>query len=193
MNRKTTGLVAGAAGAALLMGGATFALWSDSETVAGGKLTSGNLDVGAVTQVWEDVSDGVERGAIADLSEFIIVPGDTIRGTITVPVALHGDHMYADLDVPDVTKLADGALYQGLELKRLKVTVDGEDIAAPSNKIRFESADNAETMGLPKIGESSEIKVVVEAKFDHDTPRQELTRQVAQLEDFSVNLTQVRD
>ena len=33
MQKKTTGVLAGVAGAALLMGGTTFALWSDSAEI----------------------------------------------------------------------------------------------------------------------------------------------------------------
>lgn len=192
MNKKTTGLVAGAAGAALLMGGATFALWSDSADVEGGTITAGNLDVGTVTQVWEDVSDGVERGTIDDLAEYRIVPGDTIRGTITVPASLEGDHMYADLAVPDLERLTSGHLYAGLELEGLDVSVDGEPIAGPNHQVRFASADNVDKKGLPEIGKDSTITVVVEATFDHDTSGQFLTEAVAELEDFAVTLTQVR-
>lgn len=45
MKKKTTGIIAGAAGAALLMGGSTFALWSDSVDVPDSTITSGNLAV----------------------------------------------------------------------------------------------------------------------------------------------------
>ena len=53
MNNKTKGLVAGLAGAAVLAGGSTFALWSDSDSVDGGAITAGNLDVAAIgTPAW---------------------------------------------------------------------------------------------------------------------------------------------
>jgi len=57
MNKKTKGIVAGAAGAALLLGaGGTFALWSDAEHVPGGTITAGTLDIKATETQWYDVS-----------------------------------------------------------------------------------------------------------------------------------------
>ncbi|WP_410602946.1 TasA family protein, partial [Bacillus sp. SIMBA_008] len=47
MNKKLTGIVAGAAGAALLLSGGTYALWYDSAEAPGGTITAGNLDVAA--------------------------------------------------------------------------------------------------------------------------------------------------
>ncbi len=57
MNKKTKGVAAGIAGAALLLGaGGTFALWSDAEQLTGGTITAGTLDVEASELAWYDVS-----------------------------------------------------------------------------------------------------------------------------------------
>lgn len=99
MQKKTTGLIAGVAGAALLMGGTTFALWSDSADAPGGQITAGNLDVALVGDpAWQDVSaDRTDNPHPIDLSTFRIVPGDTIEGSYAVDLALEGDNMVANL------------------------------------------------------------------------------------------------
>ena len=57
MNKMVKGSVVGASGVALLLGGfGTYALWSDSDTVAGVTVTSGELDINAGTATWSDVS-----------------------------------------------------------------------------------------------------------------------------------------
>lgn len=49
MNKTTKGaLAAGAAGILLLGGAGSYALWSDAETVQGGTITAGNLDISPV-------------------------------------------------------------------------------------------------------------------------------------------------
>ena len=73
MNKKTTGILAGTAGAALLIGGGTFALWNDAANVGGGTITTGNLDIQEIEGGWswvdlsEDRSDAGHE--IADLDE----------------------------------------------------------------------------------------------------------------------------
>ena len=59
MNKLTKAGLAGGLGALLLLGGTTFALWTDSASVAGGTITSGNLEVAAGTVAWHDVSADV--------------------------------------------------------------------------------------------------------------------------------------
>jgi len=90
----------------------TFALWNDQSTVDGGEVFSGNLDLNVINNGWEDVSlkDGSKgsvesldkvtaSGPITDISDFRIVPGDTVIGTYDVQVALEGEHALADLIV----------------------------------------------------------------------------------------------
>ncbi|MFE5293386.1 SipW-dependent-type signal peptide-containing protein [Isoptericola sp. NPDC056618] len=67
MNTKTKGIVAGVAGAALLLGaGGTFALWHDEGQVAGGVIRAGHLKVVAEETQWFDVSP--DRGDVQDLA-----------------------------------------------------------------------------------------------------------------------------
>lgn len=89
------GSIAGAAGVALLLGGAgTFALWNDTAAVAGGTITAGTLTVDAATGTWTD-----QVGAIEDLDEYLIVPGDTLTYKTVLTVDAKGDNIKAKLHV----------------------------------------------------------------------------------------------
>ena len=113
MNNRTKGVIAGIAGLALLTGGTTFALWSDTTgAIAGGTIINGNLDVAAVTPIaWYDTSadrtdkastspvSGVAAHAITDLTTWKMVPGDTVEGNLGLEVALSGDNLVANLKV----------------------------------------------------------------------------------------------
>lgn len=117
MNSKMKGGAAGVAAAALLMGGTTFALWSDADTVNGGVVTAGNLDVAILDTAWFDVSaDRVDRDtstvysgllahSIADISTWRMVPGDTIQYEAGLDVALEGDNLAAELSVDGIDNL----------------------------------------------------------------------------------------
>ena len=58
MNKLLKGSIAGAAGIALLLGGAgTFALWNDTAAASGGTVQSGNLSVVLNgSPAWKDIS-----------------------------------------------------------------------------------------------------------------------------------------
>lgn len=114
MNNKTKGIAAGAAGVALLLGGTTFALWSDSEEIPGGVITSGNLDVAACSADWFDISadrtalaghddttpiTGITTAHAIDIATWRMVPEDEIEGNLGIQVALEGDNLVAQLDV----------------------------------------------------------------------------------------------
>ncbi len=63
MNKKTKGLIAGVAGAAILAGsGGTFALWQLSEGIGGGSVVTGELSL------------GMEFADIQDRSELVVGP-----------------------------------------------------------------------------------------------------------------------
>src|SRR5690606_180399 len=101
MNNKTKGVIAGIAGLALLGGGTTFALWSDSATVAGGTITNGNLEVAAIGALaWVDASSPrVDEDHTIDPATWRMVRGDVVEGTQGLGVALQGDNLVAELTV----------------------------------------------------------------------------------------------
>jgi alternate signal-mediated exported protein len=116
MKNQTKGIVAAGAGVALLLGGSTFALWSDSASAPGGTITSGNLDVEAVSPVaWWDVSpDRVSSPhVIENLDTWRIVPGDTIAGLAGLDIALEGDNLVAQLEVTTDPAPTGGLLPEG--------------------------------------------------------------------------------
>jgi len=202
MNKKTTGVVAGAAGAALLLGGATFALWSDSAPVDGGTITAGNLDVEAVAPQWKDVSaDRTDAGHVIDLDTFRIVPGDTIQGTFGFKAALEGDNMVAELSLDEVS--AQGALLAELAEHATFTVLSGGTVVdsgdlSDAEGLLFASADNGNNVAaLPTLpadlGTDANVSLVIEVTFDEDVADQDLVRANAVLADFSVTLSQVRD
>lgn len=98
MNKLLKGSIAGAAGVALLLGGAgTFALWNAEAPIQGGTITAGTLEVLAGEGVWADQFGAVEIG------EYLIVPGDTLTYKTSVSVEAAGDNLKAVLSVEDRT------------------------------------------------------------------------------------------
>lgn len=205
MNKKTTGIVAGAAGAALLMGGATFALWNDSAEVAGGAITAGNLDVEAGTVSWQDVSaDRTQGDHEINLDTFRIVPGDTVEGTLPLSAALQGDNLVAELSLDRLGVTGSGQLLAELaEHATYEVRLDGETIVdatplAAAQPLRFASADNSQNVAalhtLPAaLTDDANLEVVLSVTFDEDVAERDLVQAKAALKAFDVTLTQVRD
>jgi len=106
MNKLVKGSIAGAAGIALLLGGAgTFALWNDSVTVAAGTVTTGELRIADATTpaaAWTEQSltgtrNGVAGTVIVPSTTLKMVPGDTWRYTRTITLTTTGKNLLADL------------------------------------------------------------------------------------------------
>lgn len=94
MNKLLTGAIAGAAGVALLLGGAgTFALWNSSTAVSGGNIVAGNLLVAdsGTTGAW------TANGTAITLASFKAVPGDVLSYTKTIAVTATGNNLVATL------------------------------------------------------------------------------------------------
>lgn len=94
MNKLFKGAIAGAAGVALLLGGAgTLASWNSSADVAGGKIVAGNLAVAdtGTAGTW------TANGTAINISTFKAVPGDTLVYTKTMAITAQGDNLVANL------------------------------------------------------------------------------------------------
>lgn len=205
MNKKTTGFVAGVAGAALLMGGTTFALWSDSADVDGAQITAGNLDVEASEWAWQDVSgDRTDKPHDIDLNEFKIIPGDTVAGMLGVDLSLEGDNMAARIQLTDhdgapitsADDLVSGDLAAGLVdvtfevgLGGVTVPLDFDDV---TEGILVYSHDNTNPGAFQLRDVTESVTVTVTATFDEDTEDQVLTEAQATLAASSFQLAQVR-
>ncbi|KGJ79709.1 hypothetical protein GY21_04080 [Cryobacterium roopkundense] len=112
MNKLLKGSIAGAAGVALLIGGAgTFALWNDTAAIAGGTITAGTLTVDTGDGAWSD-----QFGSISSIGDYRIVPGDTLTYTTAIQVEAVGDNLSAELSVDDRMIVA-AAGSQGAALK----------------------------------------------------------------------------
>ena len=94
MNKLFKGAVAGAAGVALLLGGAgTLATWNSSATVNGGSIVSGNLAVAdsGTAGTW------TANGSAINIASFKAVPGDTLVYTKTMSINAQGNNLVATL------------------------------------------------------------------------------------------------
>ena len=107
MNKLVKGSIAGAAGVALLLGGAgTLALWNDSASINAGTVTSGVLDVSnAAAGAW------TLNGVVWSPSG-LIVPGDTAVYTDTLEVTATGDNLEATIatNIASITNGITGAV-----------------------------------------------------------------------------------
>ena len=197
--RRTQGIIAIGAGALLLVGGTSMALWTASSTVAGGNITAGNLDVKVAAGAWQDVSP--EHAApvdIADVADFRIVPGDVLEGTFPVDVAALGDNFAGDLTVAFTTPT--GALLSTVEGVSLDYTLldsDGTPVGA-GDTVSVLSADStavvtgAVTVDNVADGTAPELQAVVEVAFDAATPDQVRVATQALLGDLDVTVSQKR-
>ena len=97
MNKLIKGSIAGAAGVALLLGGAgTFALWNSTADIDGATITAGTLTVATSNGVWTDQTSATNA---IDITDYEIVPGDTLTYTTEVLVNAIGDNLNATLSV----------------------------------------------------------------------------------------------
>jgi len=103
MTKKTRAMVAAGAGATVLLAsGATFALWSDSDTIGGSDIQTGTLSIEAEDLTWVDNSaDGFNQvGDEINPATFRLVPGDLIEGSAPLfTTDFQGDNMAVALDV----------------------------------------------------------------------------------------------
>ena len=182
MNKLLKGAIAGAAGVALLLGGAgTFALWNDDATVAGGTIAAGTLTVTeapATTDGWSSALGG----PIDPIGDFQIVPGDVLTYTTTLAITAEGDNLSAILKIDDRSIVSDGTeagdALAGLLSESATVSVDGSTAAA--------------TQAIsPKAG-TQDVTVVVELTFPNGDPADDNLAKSGSvsLESFKVTLTQ---
>lgn len=193
MNKATKGIVAGALGLGLLVGGTTFATWSDTEKLPGGVITAGNLDISVVPgqTTWQDVSEDIEGNPRAiDPATFLMVPGDKVRMTDQVQLNLAGDNISAALTVEAPALSGDlAAVSHGVSGIVTLLDATGTPVGPSAalgqpivlNDANFTAEDNGAT-----------FTVAVDLDFDIDTPDQVRVNAAAALEDMSFDLTQTR-
>jgi alternate signal-mediated exported protein len=122
-SKMIKGIVAGALGLTLLLGGGTFALWYQNQSVASGSVQSGNLNFTVGAQTWAVVSNAGGSGGIAagtstpipDISAFKMVPGDTVTLTTAITTSVIGTTMQATLKA-DLSGIVNTATPTGTDL-----------------------------------------------------------------------------
>lgn len=152
MSRTTKSVVAVGAGILLLTAaGGTFAQWSESETLDGGTVTAGHLDMEVTSGTWYDTkgTDTTTDDTELDASTFRIVPGDTIEYRATITPDLVGDNLEAELESDLATATGDLADFVTTE-----ATLDG----APT-----------QTLTPDDSGESFDAVVRVEMPYGEGT------------------------
>ncbi len=102
MNKTTKGTIAIAAGITLLLGGAgSLAYWQETANVAAASVSTGQLHVTVGTgTTWEVKKSGASTyTAIANISTFKMVPGDSVRYTVPFSTLAEGDNLVANATV----------------------------------------------------------------------------------------------
>lgn len=139
MNKLVKGAVAGAAGIALLIGGAgTFALWNSSATVSAGSITAGTLALSANSDgVWKNGSTTI------DPATYKIVPGTTLVYTQTLAINATGDGLTAGLTYSGMT--GSGTLDSAVT-KTLAVTSTSPNVTVSGSTVTVVSAATPATV-----------------------------------------------
>ena len=177
MNNKTKGVIAGIAGLALLGGGTTFALWSDSDTISGATITNGQLSVDALgAMVWTDESSDVSGSPEIDLDTFRMVPGDSLQGSQSLDVVVEGNNLVADLLVDTAAATVPADVEVTYDVLRGS-TVLASDVALGTDTPLTDVASGTYT-------------VVVNVDFDYDAEGS--MDDTTALQDITVSLTQDR-
>lgn len=194
MNKITKGVIAGAAGVLLLSGGAgTFAAWNNSVSLGSGSVNTGTLKVTATgSGSWTDTtvtSTHPTATTIPNISNFLLVPGDSVEYKTTISVSASGDHLEGTLGFTNPTITADNA-------SDFTVTITPDFSAAGASGTtdytsNFVSDHNGGYTVTPQAGNAdfTDIPVTVDISFDADN-----TDDQGKTIDFStskVTLTQI--
>lgn len=143
MNKLLKGSIAGAAGIALLLGGAgTFAFWNDSVAIDSAVVTAGTLKVTPTTAGAWSYSQGGADIAISDLANFAIVPGTVLKYTRTMTIGATGQGMVASLALTGGSIAANSAAAADVALaaeltKTAQLAVTGTGIVGTSPGTSF--------------------------------------------------------
>lgn len=173
--KRIKGIVAIAAGTALLLGGAgTYAMWSSAEALEAGPVETGDLSLTLGAGTW--TLDGLLTPvtAVADPSAVRIVPGDVLTLTQAVDLTLVGDTIAADLSV-DAEDLVPAALAPYISVGFTSTT-----LGTPSGPNTFRvTPANAGT-----------VSTVVTVDFDASTPDRTATATTVDLTAITFALEQ---
>ena len=183
-NKMIKGSVAGATGIVLLMGGfGTYALWSDTATLEGDTLSSGELtiDEGSAI-VWDDARTTLVPGdweigdddAEPPVAPDLLVPGDVITRTQSFVVTGTGKNLTGTIKLTGGDVLdggfsggAEETAYDWLDVEVAVTAEDGETVVVPDasteedlNDFVFEGAFNSvlTTVVTFRVGDEAELQ-----------------------------------
>jgi alternate signal-mediated exported protein len=151
MHKIVTGAIAGAAGIALLLGGAgSFALWNASASSAASAVSSGNLTLTANNDgVWTDITNG--PSATINPANVLMVPGNTYQFAQTLTIGATGQDLKANLTYAPQSITGDSALIAATT-KTLAVTSSSASVV--------QSTSDASTFVVSPSAATSTVKVV---------------------------------
>jgi alternate signal-mediated exported protein len=132
MNKIVKGSIAGAAGIALLLGGAgTFALWNSTANLSAHTITAGKLTL-------SDNGDGVWKNGTTTINPttYRVIPGQTLVYTQTLKVDAVGDGIKAKLTYSGLTPAGALATYT---TEALEVTSSSTNAVVSGSTINFTS------------------------------------------------------
>lgn len=134
MNKLTKAAIAGAAGIALLLGGAgSLAYWNSSADIANTQIESGTLSIQpSGTGSWSSQPD-------------LWVPGDTFTYTDTLTISATGDNLHARLSINPSSITGDAALKSALQVT---LTATGTGISATATPSVYEVTPNAGSISV---------------------------------------------
>ena len=182
MNKITKGAIAGAAGIALLLGGAgTFAVWNDTANLSGSSINTGQLFMtpSATAGTWSNVTKPTAV-AIPDITTFKMVPGNTLKFTKTVAITATGNDLTANLTY-DTTSITIPTALASYVTVTLGATSTGSNVVS--------SGTNTFTV-TPAVGAST-VTVTVTVALSSTTPGLVGQASAIDLSGIKLTLTQV--
>lgn len=169
--KMTKVAVASALGLALLAGGSTFALWSNTaEMNTSGTVTTGDLNVTAsAVQNWVDVTDPKTPTPIDSISDYRLVPGSTIKLTQEIKTVLVGDNILGSLKVKIPNMTTGAALTQGVYTVAIKNATGDVIASGTSGGVDSDGNLQATAVDLSETGpEGSSLTVEVTVGLPSD-------------------------
>jgi len=193
MNKLLKGSIAGAAGIALLLGGAgTFALWNDSAVIKGGTVSTGVLSLSAPTTAatWTDVStaSSIVGGTPFNTGSQKLVPGDKVQTTQAVTVNASGKNLKANFTFDPKSITTDTELASQLVYSLVVTAPDGTPAGVVTS-----NGTNSYTIAPPTSGTIA-LTAVFTVEFKSDTADKvgQNKATAAQLENLKFTLVQTR-
>jgi alternate signal-mediated exported protein len=205
-------VLAGALGAALLLTGSTWALWSDSLGLGGSStISAGDLDLTAdgtpsfydVTG-WRTDHTGYPptpltqqpNHPIASIEDYLFVPETAVEIDMPITVTMKGDNLVANLAVGDPSKLdtATGGMTGAKVLKAHLYDSTGAEVPLDANNTVMlqtpHTADGTSLAGVREVDGAEQFTAVIQVWFD--ATDQINTKTFATFADDAVTLEQVK-